>query len=171
MLCTIFICLIFLTHFPHSPSLSLPLPTNARPYSVHIGSDGQVQPVNFPVDAISAPDLPRSIRTYCTLSHNEVVCAVAISDPVKHIYTGGKVVSSLQLVLQVWPLCLSCYRAVWRCGTCRWYRVAIELLKHQSTLSIVLETTTSDHASSFQMEGHSLLEERLTHSTCGTWLL
>ena len=59
---------------------------------MHIGSDGQVQPVNFPVDAISAPDLPRSIRNYCTLSHNEVVCAVAISDPVKHIYTGGKVV-------------------------------------------------------------------------------
>ena len=98
MLCAIFIC---------SPPLSLPLPTNARPYSVHIGSDGQVQPVNFPVDAISAPDLPRSIRTYCTLSHNLVVCAVAISDPVKHIYTGGKVVSSLQLALQVWLLCLS----------------------------------------------------------------
>ena len=62
-----------------------------RPYSVHIGSDGQVQPVNFPVDAISAPDLPRSIRSVCTLSHNEVVCAVAISTPVRHIYTGGKV--------------------------------------------------------------------------------
>ena len=79
-----------------SLSLSLLTPSShSRPYSVHIGSDGQVQPVNFPVDAISAPDLPRSIRNYCTLSHNEVVCAVAISDPVKHIYTGGKVVPSL----------------------------------------------------------------------------
>ena len=81
---------------PLPPSLSLLTPSShSRPYSVHIGSDGQVQPVNFPVDAISAPDLPRSIRNYCTLSHNEVVCAVAISDPVKHIYTGGKVVTSL----------------------------------------------------------------------------
>ena len=107
MLCAIFIC---------SPPLSLPLPTNARPYSVHIGSDGQVQPVNFPVDAISAPDLPRSIRTYCTLSHNEIVCAVAISDPVKHIYTGGKVVSSLQLASQVYynyvHCVFICYRAL-----------------------------------------------------------
>ena len=77
-----------------SLSLSLSPSPTPRSYSVHIGSDGQVQPVNFPVDAISAPDLPRSIRTFCTLSHNEVVCAVAISDPVKHIYTGGKVVSS-----------------------------------------------------------------------------
>ena len=62
-----------------------------RSYSVHIGTDGQVQPVNFPRDAISAPDIPRSIGNVCTLSHNEVVCAVAISNPVRHIYTGGKV--------------------------------------------------------------------------------
>ena len=35
--------------------------------------------------------LPRNIRNLFTLLHNEVVCAVAISNPVRHIYTGGKV--------------------------------------------------------------------------------
>ena len=59
-------------------------------YSVRVGADGQVQPVNFPVDAIAAPGLPKNIRSVCTLLHNEVVCAVAISNPVRHIYTGGK---------------------------------------------------------------------------------
>ena len=62
-------------------------------YSVRIGADGQVQPVNFPIDAVSAPGLPRNIRNMCTLLHNEVVCAVAISNPVRHVYTGGKVSS------------------------------------------------------------------------------
>ena len=42
-------------------------------------------------DAAVAPGLPRSIRTLYTLLHNELVCAVAISNPVRHIYTGGKV--------------------------------------------------------------------------------
>lgn len=101
-----YLCAPLPRFYSYSLFLSLP-PSHSRPYSVHIGSDGQVQPVNFPVDAISAPDLPRSIRTYCTLSHNEVVCAVAISDPVKHIYTGGKVVSTLQLAFaNVCSLCL-----------------------------------------------------------------
>lgn len=60
-------------------------------YSVRIGSDGQIQPVEFPADAATANGLPRSVRSICTLLHNEVVCAVAISNPVRHIYTGGKV--------------------------------------------------------------------------------
>ena len=60
-------------------------------YSIRIGPDGQSQPVEFPPDASTAPGLPRSIRSICSLLHNEVVCAVAISNPVRHIYTGGKV--------------------------------------------------------------------------------
>lgn len=35
--------------------------------------------------------LPRHMQQVCSLKHGEVVCAVAISNPVRHIYTGGKV--------------------------------------------------------------------------------
>ena len=62
-----------------------------RPYSFLITKEGGVQPVPIAADAAVAPGLPRSIRTLYTLLHNEVVCAVAISNPVRHIYTGGKV--------------------------------------------------------------------------------
>ena len=37
------------------------------------------------------PGLPQQLNQLCTLFHDEVVCAVALSNPVKHIYTGGKV--------------------------------------------------------------------------------
>lgn len=60
-------------------------------YSLRVGPDGVSQPVDFPPDAATAAGLPRSIRSIYTLLHNEVVCAVAISNPVRHIYTGGKV--------------------------------------------------------------------------------
>lgn len=63
---------------------------------MRIGSDGHVQPVDFPADAVTASGLPRSVRSVCTLLHNEVVCAVAISNPVQHIYTGGKVKTSVK---------------------------------------------------------------------------
>ncbi|CAI8023885.1 Transducin-like enhancer protein 4 [Geodia barretti] len=61
-----------------------------QPYSFLITKEGGVQPVPIAADAAVAPGLPRSIRTLYTLLHNEVVCAVAISNPVRHIYTGGK---------------------------------------------------------------------------------
>ena len=35
--------------------------------------------------------LPRKVVPRCSLLHNEVVCAVAINQSTKHIYTGGKV--------------------------------------------------------------------------------
>ena len=40
---------------------------------------------------LSLTGLPRNIRNLYTLLHNDVLCAVAISNPVRHIYTGGKV--------------------------------------------------------------------------------
>ena len=58
---------------------------------MRIDSEGHVQPVEIPADAATAPGLPRNIRSICSLLHNEVVCAVAISNPVRHIFTGGKV--------------------------------------------------------------------------------
>ena len=52
-----------------------------------------MQPVPLPSDPneIYAPGIPRQARQINILPHGEVVCAVAISNPAKYIYTGGKV--------------------------------------------------------------------------------
>lgn len=55
-----------------------------------MNGEGTLQPVPFPPDALSAPGIPRHARQINTLSHGEVVCAVTISNPTKHVYTGGK---------------------------------------------------------------------------------
>ena len=60
-------------------------------YSFHVSADGQLQPVPFPPDALIGPGIPRHARQLSTLSHGEVVCAVTISNPCRHVYTGGKV--------------------------------------------------------------------------------
>uniref|UniRef100_A0AAQ4R961 TLE family member 3, transcriptional corepressor a n=1 Tax=Gasterosteus aculeatus aculeatus TaxID=481459 RepID=A0AAQ4R961_GASAC len=59
-------------------------------YSFHVSADGQMQPVPFPPDALIGPGIPRHARQINTLSHGEVVCAVTISNPTRHVYTGGK---------------------------------------------------------------------------------
>ena len=61
-----------------------------RAYSFHVTADGQMQPVPFPPDALIGPGIPRHARQINTLSHGEVVCAVTISNPTRHVYTGGK---------------------------------------------------------------------------------
>jgi len=72
-------------------------------YSFHVSADGQLQPVPFPPDALIGPGIPRHARQLSTLSHGEVVCAVTISNPCRHVYTGGKVaysvVQSLHLII------------------------------------------------------------------------
>ena len=62
-----------------------------RAYSFHVSGDGQMQPVPFPPDALVGPGIPRHARQINTLNHGEVVCAVTISNPTRHVYTGGKV--------------------------------------------------------------------------------
>lgn len=62
----------------------------SRAYSFHVSADGQMQPVPFPPDALIGPGIPRHARQINTLSHGEVVCAVTISNPTRHVYTGGK---------------------------------------------------------------------------------
>jgi len=59
-------------------------------YSFHVSSDGTMQPVPFPQDALIGPGIPRHARQISTLNHGEVVCAVTISNPCRHVYTGGK---------------------------------------------------------------------------------
>jgi len=65
-------------------------PSTKPSYSFHVGGDNQLQPVSFPPDALTAPGIPRHARQINTLSHGEVVCAVAMSNPTKYVYTGGK---------------------------------------------------------------------------------
>ncbi|XP_039346628.1 transducin-like enhancer protein 3 isoform X8 [Mauremys reevesii] len=82
---------------PHPPMRGPGLPTSlasipgGKPaYSFHVSADGQMQPVPFPHDALAGPGIPRHARQINTLSHGEVVCAVTISNPTRHVYTGGK---------------------------------------------------------------------------------
>ncbi|KAM3868322.1 transducin-like enhancer protein 4 isoform 8-T8 [Diretmus argenteus] len=71
------------------PNLS-GIPGGKPAYSFHVSADGQMQPVPFPPDALIGPGIPRHARQINTLSHGEVVCAVTISNPTRHVYTGGK---------------------------------------------------------------------------------
>ncbi|XP_041866485.1 transducin-like enhancer protein 3-B isoform X2 [Melanotaenia boesemani] len=78
---------------PHmrAPGLPASLTSGGKPaYSFHVSADGQMQPVPFPPDALIGPGIPRHARQINTLSHGEVVCAVTISNPTRHVYTGGK---------------------------------------------------------------------------------
>lgn len=59
-------------------------------YSFYVSADGQMQPVPFPPDALIGSGIPRHARQISTLNHGEVVCAVTISNPPRHVYTGGK---------------------------------------------------------------------------------
>jgi WD40 repeat protein len=61
-----------------------------RPYSFRVNPEGHLQPMPISPNSISGPGLPRNLQQICSLKHGEVVCAVAISNPVKQIFTGGK---------------------------------------------------------------------------------
>ena len=64
---------------------------NCRTYSYHVSAEGQPpQPVRFPPDSLVGPGIPRTARPVLSLLHGEVVCAVTISNPTRHVYTGGK---------------------------------------------------------------------------------
>ncbi|XP_066599060.1 protein groucho-like [Prorops nasuta] len=79
---------------PHAamraPLGAVSIPGGKPAYSFHVSSEGQMQPVPFPPDALMGPGIPRHARPINTLSHGEVVCAVTISNPTKYVYTGGK---------------------------------------------------------------------------------
>ncbi|XP_054010187.1 protein groucho-like isoform X2 [Hylaeus anthracinus] len=73
-----------------TPMGSVAVPGGKPAYSFHVSSEGQMQPVPFPPDALIGQGIPRHARQINTLSHGEVVCAVTISNPTKYVYTGGK---------------------------------------------------------------------------------
>jgi len=83
-------------------------------YSFHVSADGQMQPVPFPADALVGSGIPRHARQLCVLNHGEVVCAVTISNPSRHVYTGGKVSSPTILVVPLEQLIRLCVcRSFW----------------------------------------------------------
>uniref|UniRef100_A0A6I8SP89 Transducin like enhancer of split 1 n=1 Tax=Xenopus tropicalis TaxID=8364 RepID=A0A6I8SP89_XENTR len=75
---------------PGMPPNLAGIPGGKPAYSFHVTADGQMQPVPFPPDALIGPGIPRHARQINTLNHGEVVCAVTISNPTRHVYTGGK---------------------------------------------------------------------------------
>ncbi|XP_040393716.1 transducin-like enhancer protein 2 isoform X3 [Cygnus olor] len=80
---------------PHLRASTLPaslstVPAGKPAYSFYVGTDGQMQPVPFPPDALLGSGIPRHARQLHTLAHGEVVCAVTISSSTQHVYTGGK---------------------------------------------------------------------------------
>nr|XP_009686595.1 PREDICTED: transducin-like enhancer protein 1 [Struthio camelus australis] len=75
---------------PGIPQNLAGIPGGKPAYSFHVSADGQMQPVPFPPDALIGPGIPRHARQINTLNHGEVVCAVTISNPTRHVYTGGK---------------------------------------------------------------------------------
>ncbi|XP_062517047.1 transducin-like enhancer protein 4 isoform X2 [Corticium candelabrum] len=74
---------------PHRGPHMSGLPGGKLNYSLHLGADGTLQPVLFPHDAFG-PGIPQHARQINVLNHGEVVCAVTISNPTRHVYTGGK---------------------------------------------------------------------------------
>uniref|UniRef100_A0A1I8H8D1 TLE_N domain-containing protein n=1 Tax=Macrostomum lignano TaxID=282301 RepID=A0A1I8H8D1_9PLAT len=59
-------------------------------YSFLITESGGMQPAPFPPDAMVGPGVPRHAKQISSLPHGEVVCAVTISNPCRHVFTGGK---------------------------------------------------------------------------------
>ena len=76
---------------PLGPSIPAGPPGGKPAYSFYVSGDGQMQPVPFPPDALLGSSIPRHARQINQLNHGEVVCAVTISHPTRHVYTGGKV--------------------------------------------------------------------------------
>ena len=67
------------------------MPFFYRGYSLHISAEGQPpQTVQFPPDALMGAGIPRGARPILSLEHGDVVCAVAISNPSRLVYTGGR---------------------------------------------------------------------------------
>ena len=72
-----------------SPSLG-PMRDGGLGLAYHVEADGRLNPIQFAPNAGSGPGVPKQVRPISTLNHGEVVCAVAVSNPSRHIYTGGK---------------------------------------------------------------------------------
>ena len=65
-------------------------PIHYRGYSLHITEGQPPQPVQFSPASMAGPGILKAAKPIFAFEHGEVVCALAISNPTKHVYTGGK---------------------------------------------------------------------------------
>lgn len=71
-------------------SVKLPFVPPSEPYSIQLDAGGQPKFIPCSPRALADPAVPKKAREVYTLDHGEVVCAVALSNPTRNIYTGGK---------------------------------------------------------------------------------
>lgn len=61
-----------------------------EPYSIQLDPEGRPKIIPCSPRALADPAVPKKAREVFSLDHGEVVCAVALSNPTRNIYTGGK---------------------------------------------------------------------------------
>lgn len=67
-----------------------PFPHMNEICSIQLDADGRQRYIPCSPQSLADPLVPKRAREVFTLQHGEVVCAVALSNPTKNIYTGGK---------------------------------------------------------------------------------
>lgn len=70
--------------------IKIPYGPPPEPYSVQLDADGRPKFIPCSPRALADPSVPKKAREVFSLDHGEVVCAVALSNPTRNIYTGGK---------------------------------------------------------------------------------
>lgn len=70
--------------------VKLPFGPITEPYSIQLDSEGRPKIIPCSPRALADPAVPKRAREVFSLDHGEVVCAVALSNPTRNIYTGGK---------------------------------------------------------------------------------
>lgn len=70
--------------------VKMPFGPIPEPYSIQVDHEGRTRYIPCSPRALADPAVPKKAREVCTLDHGEVVCAVALSNPTRNIYTGGK---------------------------------------------------------------------------------
>lgn len=70
--------------------VKVPLGPLTEPYTIQLDPNGR--PICIPCSprALADPAVPKKAREVFSLDHGEVVCAVALSNPTRNVYTGGK---------------------------------------------------------------------------------
>lgn len=71
-------------------AIKMPIAPPSEPYSIHLDPEGRPKVIQCSPRDLADPAIPKKAREVFTLDHGEVVCAVALSNPTRNIYTGGK---------------------------------------------------------------------------------
>lgn len=70
--------------------VKVPFGPLSEPYTIHLDPDGRPKYIPCSPGALADPAVPKKAREVFSLDHGEVVCAVALSNPTRNVYTGGK---------------------------------------------------------------------------------